>query len=533
MLRQCRTAMPSCAPAAAIAACTAILLAPNAHAALTERFAIGGSGSPSGDLDGSQLQDVEFLDGGEFVVAGYESGLDDSPDAGADPFVAKYRFDGTRVESFGRDGRAVLPLGPGRDRAWDVDIDAQGRIYVAGTQDTDSGEDAYVARLTAAGEVDEGFGDGGVAIIDLGDEVEEDAWHLAVNPAGGVYAVGSSGAPFSTSEGAEAFLAKLDATGDPVPGFGQDGIVTWRPDTGSDRDSGVYSAITRQPDNGKLIVVGHRQTENENRVPIAHRRNPMDGSFDSTFGGDGRIGEPPDDDPVSSSYQLWDVELAAQGRIVAAGYGFDVSDLAEKLIFVAATRSGQLDTTFGDDDDGGIALDPGAGFDSTFEIEFDDEGRVLIAGRTIDEEGAEDRFLARLTAAGEPDDAFGDEGVRITDSADDDLFLAIAHDGGNRIVAVGSVDNDDDPVFDAYLIRGFTDESDPLPEIADDGSGSAADDGGGGGDDDGGDAPSFDFGGGGGGGGDDDDGAASGPALLSLLASLLRRRSRRERATAA
>ena len=77
--------------------------------------------------------------------------------------VARYEADGDLDASFSRNGKRVIDLG-GVDAAFDVHVQADGRIVVAGTD----GRDFAVLRLRKGGSMDAGFGVAGVARTGFG-----------------------------------------------------------------------------------------------------------------------------------------------------------------------------------------------------------------------------------------------------------------------------------------------------------------------------------------------------------------------------
>ncbi|MBA1242586.1 hypothetical protein [Pseudomonas japonica] len=100
---------------------------------------------------------------GQMVVAGYsEAG------AGGDFCVVRFKSDGTLDTGFGNDGTATYPVGPGDDFARAVAVQADGKVVIAGTSETSSGDyDLSVIRLNADGSLDTSFGDGGKVTVDF------------------------------------------------------------------------------------------------------------------------------------------------------------------------------------------------------------------------------------------------------------------------------------------------------------------------------------------------------------------------------
>jgi uncharacterized delta-60 repeat protein len=71
--------------------------------------------------------------------------------------------DGTLDASFSGDGKRVTNFTPGDDFAWDVTLEADGKIVAAGFAAAASGGKFALARFNADGSLDDTFGgDGGV-----------------------------------------------------------------------------------------------------------------------------------------------------------------------------------------------------------------------------------------------------------------------------------------------------------------------------------------------------------------------------------
>ena len=132
---------------------------------------------------------VAVLGDGSVVAAGTAGG-----GADADWALVRLRPDGTLDPEFGDEGRAVLPLSPYEDHALALATAPDGKLVVGGYVGSTGGEGSVftVARLTARGRLDPGFGAAGVARVqELPGEVTS-ANAIAVLPDGAVVAAGSA-----------------------------------------------------------------------------------------------------------------------------------------------------------------------------------------------------------------------------------------------------------------------------------------------------------------------------------------------------
>lgn len=124
-------------------------------------------------------------------------------------------------------------------------IDGAGRIAAAGREDSDDAAEFAIARYTTGGELDAGFGTGGVTRTAVSGWSEA---HDVVALADGTMVVAGS-----ANDSSDIGLARLNADGTLAEGFGTQGkVVTEAPET----DSIAY-AITA-PADGRSAVVGGR-----------------------------------------------------------------------------------------------------------------------------------------------------------------------------------------------------------------------------------------------------------------------------------
>lgn len=155
-------------------------------------------------------------DGANVVIAG-TTGSSES-----DVALARYDSGGAPVRGFGVAGVVRQPIpGVWRSEADAVAVDPDGRILVGGAvfvqvpsrSSPASSAEAFVARFTPDGSLDEGFGTGGVVRLPRFGGAVTDVWAL---PGGKVLA--------HVGPGFE--LAQLNADGSLDAGFGRDGTVS-------------------------------------------------------------------------------------------------------------------------------------------------------------------------------------------------------------------------------------------------------------------------------------------------------------------
>jgi uncharacterized delta-60 repeat protein len=286
------------------------------------------------------IQAVAVQPDGKLLLAGHTSD-------GSNGVVYRLNSDGLPDKGFGTDGVAVLDSA-GDEYAEDLAIQPDGRIVVAGS--TSTGKDAAIYRLTAAGKPDNSFdNDGAVGINALGQdwaygvEVQADGkiviagasrgsgqskpllarlnengspdasigsggWKtlahdgyffaLALQPDGKIVAAGE------TFVDEDAVVARFNGNGAPDKGFGDDGEVAL--DLGDNEEA---LALALQPD-GRIVVGGKTDGGDDAAVWRLTDRGARDGSF----GNDGEL--------VVSGHGLEEavgIGVQPDGKIVLAG----------------------------------------------------------------------------------------------------------------------------------------------------------------------------------------------------------------------
>jgi len=332
-------------------------------------------------------------------------------------------------DTFGSGGRVSTPVG-GIGHGEGVVIQPSGKIVTAGWRTTPSGNDFALTRHDAAGNLDTGFGAGGIVTTDLGGD-DDEAYDAALLPNGGVVAVGRTDAASFTNT--DFGVVRYLPDGAPDPGFGSAGIVKTDILGGGDQ----ANAVAVQPD-GKIVVAGFA-TRSGIDGDFAVVRYNADGTPDDSFGTHGAVTT----DLGTRADDARAVVVQPDGKIVVAG----TAD--ENIALARYTSGGQPDGTFGssgttitdlgsDDVANGVALMP--------------NGEIEIAGYTLGANVNRDFLLARYQADGTPDAAFADHGVVKTDlGTGDDFAENLIVDPQGRTILVGRTTTS--TILDMALVR--------------------------------------------------------------------------------
>jgi len=331
--------------------------------------------------------------------------------------------------SFGLGGRVSTP-GGGDARA--VLVRPDGRIIVVGRRDV--GVNFHfqfgAAGYDATGNLDPGFGTGGIATTALGGS-DDEAMDAADDRDGGFVAVGRTDAAGLTNT--DFGVTRYTADGQPNPAFPAGGFV--RTDIAGRGDGA--NAVAVQSD-GKIVAAGYAQTSPVNFDFALVRYNP-DGTLDHSFGGDGIVTT----DLGSEQDTANGVAIDSDGKIVAVGVSGENIGLARYL------PNGSPDLTFGGT--GTVVSD--LGFDDVANgVAITSGGTILIAGTRLGPHTNLDPFVASYGANGRLNLGFGDFGVADTDlSGGDDFGDDLVLDSSGGIVVVGTTSSS--TVTDMALVR--------------------------------------------------------------------------------
>jgi uncharacterized delta-60 repeat protein len=180
--------------------------------------------------------------------------------------------------------------------------------------------------------------------------------------------------------------------------------------SGESIDPRVY-AIAQQQSDGKLVVAGSSTRFNipgdSSRHILVARLN-TDGTLDTTFDGDGWTSI--DFAGGQSQEEAYALLIQPDGKIVVAGQTTSWESGLVDIALVRLESNGSLDPDFGTNgrvalDTGGTTIDRANGI-----VRRASDGRLVVAGNS-DYNGVLDIVFAAVTATGQPDNAFGTQGI--------------------------------------------------------------------------------------------------------------------------
>lgn len=240
------------------------------------------------------LYDMALQTDGKIVVAGSFNGTD------IDAAVARLNSDGSFDFTFSYDGKVTTDAG-GQDDIKALAIDQNGKILIGGRSQSHS----LLIRYNSDGTLDNTFGTNGKLITEFSTSSDE-IIDLVLDGAGNILIAGSS---FSGST-FDFLVARYNPVGILDNTFSFDGIVHSDFSVSTDK----AKCILIQPDN-KVLVAG--EASDGNRMFALARYN-ADGSLDNSFNSSGKVTT-----ALGTSAYIDGLALQGDGKIVVAGTMFD------------------------------------------------------------------------------------------------------------------------------------------------------------------------------------------------------------------
>lgn len=368
------------------------------NGALDRSFGTAGRVVISFDLGGN-LGDVvsgmALQSNGRIVIVG-TADVDDDGDRNF--AIVRLRSNGTLDTSFDVDGKQTVAFDRGgnlQDTAGGVVVQSDDKIVVAGTATMDdSGDtDFAIARLLSTGVLDGSFDTDGQQTVDIREDsgLADIATAVAIGRGGKIIVAGSSEA--SSGGGHDFAVVRLNTNGSLDTKFSGDGRATVAFDLGGNNDDRATSLGIQS--NGRIVVGGYSQIDDQGNDDFAVARLNSDGSRDRSFDLDGRATVSFDVGGTNQD-RMAALAIQANGQIVLVGHA-EMSAAGDfDFAVVRLDRNGSLDTNFDGDGKATIAFDRGgSNADFATGIAIQSNRRIVIAGRA--ETGTEGDFEFALT----------------------------------------------------------------------------------------------------------------------------------------
>ncbi len=290
--------------------------------------------------------------------------------------------------------------------------------------------------LSAAGQLDPTFGQGGAMLVDYG--VEAYTAQVALQQDGKIVAVGGT-ATSDTPDGDDWSIARVNADGTMDTSFGTGGKIIMNWDGGYDE---AFSVAVQS--DGKILVAGD-VTIGGNQNGAVIRLN-ADGTLDSTFGTGGKVIV----DFRNTPHDFWrtadtfrQIRLDGQGHILLSGTA-STSD-GNRMAVVRLNANGAYDTSFGN---GGVVILnslPNEGDAENQGMIVQSDGKIVLAGFSSpsDSNVTRDYSVVRLNSDGTLDITGGSGGyARLDWYGDRDVAWGIAQQSDGKLVVTGEIIKD-------------------------------------------------------------------------------------------
>jgi uncharacterized delta-60 repeat protein len=341
--------------------------------------------------------------------------------------LSRYTADGNLDSTFGAGGKAVVPFGSNAE-TYSMAIQNDGKIVIVATTTLalrfvggDGFNYFYIIRLNSDGSLDTSFGDNGKTVVKTTEKIHRRAYGVTIQTDGKIVAVGQSYYDY----GYHIIAVRLEQDGSIDTSFGTDGIVFLKENS----IVSIGKTVAVQED-GKIIIVGNYL--GDHFVTIRYNSN---GTLDSTFGQNGIIYTQFLDyggSPIYSASQY--VTLQSDGKIIVSGY------VNNYFAAVRYNKNGELDSSFGTDGKAIVSdiilfIESADFHPNTIAIQSDD--KIVITGA---EKNSGKFTAARLTANGQLDTTFGQQGLATIDKYHAGWGYAVAVQPNGRIVATGTME---------------------------------------------------------------------------------------------
>ncbi len=316
-----------------------------------------------------------------------------------------------------------------------VALQPDGKTVVAGYANNGTRNVFAVARYGVNGDPDPGFGSGGKMTFAF-DGTDERLHAITLQPDGKIVVAGASvrGGDW------DFVVARLTTAGVLDTAFDTDGIAVAH--FGSTNDVATGVAVQA---NGQIVVAGYSSNSAATAGSFFLARFNSNGAIDTGFDGDGGAGDGRFLTPVGTGGLANGAALALQndGKILVGG---DALNSNRDFALVRYTTAGLLDTGFGSG--GKVTTAVGSQDDQASGIQVQSDGKIVLAGRSY-VGGNYDFAAVRYLANGNLDTTFNGGGKVSIASAGDSVAYGVALQADGRIIMAGSTGGN----FNSLLAR--------------------------------------------------------------------------------
>ncbi len=368
---------------------------------------------------------------GKIIVAG---GLFYHPSGNY--LLVRFNTDGSIDSSFGFQGAATKMVGINSLPIISVAIQQDGKIVAGGIIQEPYHSDTHFAlvRFNNNGDVDSTFGKNGLVVTtfqNIGDQ-QEQLCKLLIKPDGKILAGGYSFNSFGAGLPVSVVMAQYNKNGSYDSSFGTNGTVI------SSSSKGSGSGFTMVLGSGNKIVAGGPHG-NSSFAAIEFKSN---GSIDSTFGKNG-FGD------TAISFFGKDQLLQRDGKIIFVGN--IIVARQEVIALLRYNSNGTFDTTFGNNGKVTTPISNFHNGATSAHLDSNGKILVSGYVYQTSSQRSADFVLLRYNPNGTLDSTFGKGGIILTDfSGNEDVSNSSAIQSDGKIVLAG-ISRDSTKAYSSYL----------------------------------------------------------------------------------
>ena len=361
----------------------------NTNGTLDSTFGTGGAVSisfPGDDFGGAQVIGLAIQSDGKIVAAisNFQQGF------GPLFILARLNVNGSLDTTFGSGGIVETQVGPSGGSfgavASVLALQPDGKILLAGLNSELTGASGALARYDASGQLDNTFGNGGVAATLLAAPTAialQPDGKILLAAGGNVVGFGSAAPPVSLAQVA-GIISRYNANGSLDTSFGISGQAA---------SAVVAGAMAVQTGGGcssdcKILVGGTVVTSlsinNGNGIGFGLARFNSNGSVDTNFGQGGAVATSFSLNATQPNASLFALALQSNGDIVAAGSVVTSAPFSPQTADFALARytsNGGLDSSFGLG--GKVTTAFGNNQASIYGLALESDGKIVAVGTSI------------------------------------------------------------------------------------------------------------------------------------------------------
>lgn len=332
---------------------------------------------------------IAIQNDGKVIAAGY-----DSASGARNKFsVKRLNSNGSLDDTFGINGSTMTGVGISDAILWDVAIQGDGKIIACGFATDSAGESAVaLVRYLSNGKLDTNYGAEGIVLAQTPFDIGWGCSRIAIQSDGKVLALSAG---LNNHGYDNVIVSRFNSDGSTDYSFGINGHAYF-----SVGDTNTSPADIKVETDGTIYIAGFLSQTSTGFVA----RLLSDGTFDTSFGGTGKVVPKP-----TWESQFNALVLQSDGKVILAGRWWKDPD----TVGVMAQRlnvDGSLDSLFGDGGTGFYDLTPYSEFANS--VAINSSGEILLGGiwPANSTDFSQSGFVLRITNDGIADSTFGTKG---------------------------------------------------------------------------------------------------------------------------